>query len=175
MSITASRKDNQQSEAVVGQTIIPVDEDGIPFKPAYSIKTFLSGLPTPVISDDQFLHLYRLAALIPPSPGTPKFRQKKQALEEMVRLVEGVRPDSKDQASAKLDRIPDGRIWPENEGTHIDWESIIKSRKTRKSASLEVDSSPEDQHIEGKAILDLAAKQVAGYYVVKKRQTVDVE
>lgn len=174
ISNSALCKNDQISKAVIGQTAVPVDEDGIPLKPSYSIKTFLSNLPAPSISDEQFIHLHKLAALIPPPTGTPEFAEKKKALEEMVRLVEGVRPDPIDLNNSKTDTIPDGRIWPENEGIQIDWDAVLESSKAGKR-SLSSPARTGSLNHEGKALLDLAEKQVAGYYVVKKRQAADVE
>lgn len=172
-SISASRTNARPSRAVIGQTKIPVDEDGIPLEAPYSINGFLSDLPAPRISDEQFLHLHKLAALIPPSPGTQEFATKKQALEDMVRLVEGVRPDVKDGKTQSLDRIPDGRIWPEAEGIQLDWQKIVQPAR---SAHNTEDLASEGKHKDkGKGLLNLASKQVAGYYVVKKRQAADVE
>lgn len=153
--------------------MVPVDEDGIPLKPSYSIKSFLSSLPSPKISDEQFIHLHKLAALIPPSQGTPEFEEKKKALEEMVRLVEGVRPTGDEPKTKQATEIPDGRIWPENEGIEVDWKAVLEPPKRgRRSASSKRNLAEEDN---GKVLLDLASKQVAGYYVVKKRQAGEVE
>lgn len=166
----ARRLHTRPSNAVIGQTAVPVDEDGIPLEAPYSINTFLSNLPAPSISDEQFVHLHKLSALIPPSPGTKEFAMKKHALEDMVRLVEGVRPNETDQKVQKLDHIPDGRIWPEDDGIHLDWEKIMHPTKSAKNSPSE-----RKQEDNGKDLLQLATKQVAGYYVVKKRQAADIE
>lgn len=168
--------DQQQSGAVIGQTGVAVDEDGIPIKPPYSIKAFLESLPTPVISDEQFLHLHKLAALIPPSRGSPEFEEKKKALQDMVRLVEGVRPTQTDPEQRKSDSIPDGRIWPQDEGIHLDWEAIMTPPKKRKSTSSTPSRAQQEKvQDEAENLLKLASKQVAGYYVVKRRQIADTE
>jgi hypothetical protein len=176
----ASQSVSRSGGAVLGQTTVEVDEDGIPLKPSYSIKNFLAGLPAPQISDEQFIHLHKLAALIPPEQGTLGFTEKKQALEEMVRLVEGVRPEHNavnDASSNLAQEIPDGRIWPQGQGIQLDW-SIIESPRTKgkKTAAGNVgDADASQRAAEGKKLLGLAAKQVAGYYVVKKRQNADTE
>lgn len=153
--------------------MVPVDEDGIPLQPSYSITSFLSSLPAPKISDEQFIHLHKLAALIPPSPDTPEFEEKKKALQEMVRLVEGVRPTEDASRTKQTMEIPDGRIWPENEGIQIDWNAVLEPpQRGRRPASNKDNLAEQDN---GKVLLELASKQVAGYYVVKKRQAGEVE
>lgn len=176
---SASCKNNLPKGAVVGQTAVPVDEDGIPLEPSYSIKAFLASLPNPTISDEQFVHLHKLAALLPPSTGTPEFIEKKKALEEMVRLVEGVRPSQGQDSFVEhhqkdTSEIPDGRIWPEGEGIQIDWSAVLEPPKRGRRRAYNVNESNKSRD-NGKEFLDLASQQVAGYYVVKKRQAADVE
>ncbi|KAL7008614.1 hypothetical protein EMMF5_001876 [Cystobasidiomycetes sp. EMM_F5] len=139
-------------------SITPVDEDGIPVKAAYSIKQFLASLPQPAISDQQFMHLHKLAALTPPPPDSLAFQQKKAELEELVRLVEGVR-DASLASHDSHDTLPDGRIWPEGEGMPLDW--------NRRPEDIPKDALTAS----GRELLRLANKtHLAGFYTVTKQQ-----
>jgi hypothetical protein len=128
------------------------------------VNSFLSSLPTPNLSDEQFVHLYSLAALTPPAKGTAEFTDKKKQLLELIRLVEGVRDNATSERHTIQDEIPDGRIWPENQGMDLDWErdikNVIKDAESEKKPKL----------------LELAQKKhLAGYYSVHRQQRGEVE
>ncbi|CAD6579391.1 MAG: hypothetical protein CYPHOPRED_000874 [Cyphobasidiales sp. Tagirdzhanova-0007] len=171
-----SKRQLKSTAAVIHQTEVSVDSDGIPISAPYSVTSFLSALPTPKLTDEQFLHLHKLAALVPPATGTPDFSSKKSQLEELIRLVEGVRgveaqsdlPPGRENTDMDIDEaseIPDGRIWPGDEGIALDWDRD-------ENAILKSEESPE----EGRKLLDLASKKhMAGYYTVPMHRKGDVE
>lgn len=123
---------------------------------------FLDSLPRPEISDEHYIHLHKLAALSPPAPGSDEFRIKKEQLQEMLRLVEGVR-----QARRETDQedLPDGRIWPDEQGIDLEWDRDTAAHIAKSK----------DQ-IGGRRLLELAEKKhLAGYYTVKRKQRGDAE
>ena len=166
----------------IPQTDVPVDEDGIPLSPPYSIRSLLSSLPAPVLSDKQFVHLHTLSSLHPPPAGSAEYSNKKAQLEEMIRLVEAVRIQPDCQDAARDGAIPDGRIWPEPganpdspdsshdtaAGISLDWTTVRRSRKDVEKAFLDVGEG-------GKDLLKLASKQTVGYYTAPRRQSGDIE
>ena len=178
---STSRKANATNSTPIPQTAVQVDEDGIPLSPPYSIRSLLSSLPAPKLSDKQFIHLHTLSSLHPPASGTPEFTDKKAQLEEMIRLVEAVRDQPVDGAAdaAVEEGIPDGRIWPEPGadpeetdakavGIPLDWTKVRKSRKEVQEAFLAAGER-------GKDLLKLASKQTVGYYTTPRKQSGDVE
>lgn len=182
---TRSRHLNS-SRSIVVQRSVPVDADGIPIAPPYSIRALIASLPTPALSDEQYIHLHTLSSLHPPPSGSPEFAAKKAQLQEMIRLVEAVRDQSKsDNHEAIRDHefgeIPDGRIWPEPRfdpddphcadgavGMKLDWESV---RKSRKEAQKAFEAAGEG----GRDLLKLASKRTAGYYSTARKQSDGVE
>lgn len=167
------KADSDGRTAVAATTQVKVDEYGIPTTPAYSLRAFLDALPTPELSDEQFVHLHRLCALEPPPVGSRDFVEQKGRLRQMIRLVEGVRESHKDSIDGSPQHhradhgsgpdIPDGRIWPENTGTDLEW-----GRDTQQILQA--------NNADGRRLLDLAAeKHLAGYYSVPRRQKGEVE
>lgn len=148
------------STKTAGIADVEVDADGIPVRSTYSIKALLADLPCPSVSDAQFIHLHRLAALIPPVQGSEAFKQQKAELEEMIRLVEGVRDTTQARDAVPNDgkqTLPDGRIWPQGQGIPLDW---------NRDAKQAVDTSHN-----GRKLLDLASKKhMAGFYTVKRQK-----
>ena len=157
----------------IRQTDVPVDEHGIPLQAPYSIRDFLASLPTPKLSDEQFIHLHTLSALHPPPRDSPGFFAKKASLEQMIRLVEGVRGAAEattegthKEGAAAEGEIPDGRIWPEGEGFKLDWDAPIRTRAQVAQSFNE----------NGRELLKLAEKShIAGYYVTPRKQRGTVE
>ena len=156
----------------IRQTDVPVDEHGIPLQAPYSIRDFLASLPTPNLSDEQFIHLHTLSALHPPPRDSPDFLSKKASLEQMIRLVEGVRAAAGAAAAepheeeATGGEIPDGRIWPEGQGIKLDWDAPTRTRAQVAQSFNE----------NGRELLELAEKShLAGYYVTPRKQRGDAE
>lgn len=167
---STSASTSTSKSASVQQTEVPVDGDGIPLAATYSFTAFLSSLPSPQLTDEQYIHLHKLAALVPPSKGTSDFKSSKLKFQDMIRLVEGVRqvesnPNLSDLELETDKRVSDSRIWPEGEGIPLDWD-----RDTRET--LEDKESSHD----GRTLLKLASNtHSAGYYIVRRHQNGDVE
>lgn len=163
-SATSSTPPASKARVILRQDIVQVDDYGIPIKPSYSVNAFLDSLPSPAISDEQYMHLHKLAALRPPELGTAEFSEKKQALEAMVRLVEGVREGKHRERMQKEGGIPDGRPRPHNDAIPLDWDKVEKDQLERRKRKEQPAQSEDDQP----KYLHLASKRVAGYYVAPR-------
>ena len=89
---------------------------GIPIRPTWSVNELLSSYPKPTISPATLKHPHTLSALIPPEEGSPDHAKLTEEIQDLVKLVEAVKPvntDPVDDAHGVLD----GRIWAE--GTKV--------------------------------------------------------
>lgn len=139
------------------------DKPIIPEKPTWSVHELLSSYPRPSISSATLKKLHELSALIPPEEGSEEHTRMRRELEELVRLVEAVKLVDTSESSEivagsasedLVQRIPDGRIWPEGKG-------MVLSSNSR---AVEF----EDKEIEsGTELLKHAALTKNGLYVVE--------
>ncbi|THH11288.1 hypothetical protein EW145_g769 [Phellinidium pouzarii] len=133
----------------------------VPHTPTWSVHALIAACPQPTLSAATMAKLHALSALVPPAEGTAAYVRMKGELEEMVRLVEGVRMvdvsavgRERDVGKEGEEDIPDGRIWPEGEG-------MVLSSNTR-------DVEFPDPEVEsGSTLLRHAAQTKDGFYVVE--------
>ena len=129
------------------RTLVETDASGIPLKPTWSVHNLISSYPKPTISSANFKRLHELSALHPPPEGTSEHEERKQELEDLVKLVEAVKLVDLDRsAGIGEDDIPDGRIWAEGRATTIE--------------------SDGDDEVSGSALLQYGARTMNGLYEV---------
>jgi hypothetical protein len=68
-----------------------VDSCGIPVQPTWSVHRLLESYTSPKLSSTTIDWLYELSALVPPKQHTLQYEEVKKELEDMVKLVEGVK------------------------------------------------------------------------------------
>lgn len=68
------------------------DSLGIPLRPTWSVNDLLSSYPTPSINHAELEQLHKLSALKMPEKDSDEYYKLKGDLEELVRLVEAVKP-----------------------------------------------------------------------------------
>lgn len=106
----------------------------------------MSLYPSPSLSTATFQRLHELAALIPPTEGTPDYDTTKKELDELVGLVEAVKRVNVDRSTDGT--VPDGRIWAEDTGIPL----------TRE---------PLDEQVQGPRLLQHANRTLEDMYVVE--------
>jgi hypothetical protein len=112
---------NSTARPALGST----DPVGIPLKPVWSVNDLLSSYPKPSISAATLRKLHDLSALTPPEEGTAAHAALTSDMEDLVKLVEAVKlvdVEDIDDAAAERDctRVPDGRIWAQEEGISLE-------------------------------------------------------
>ena len=110
----------RQSLRRLSQSSRRVDSDCIPLEPIWSIKKVTSDLAGEIneakdLSDEKLLHLHKLSALHPPDVHSVEWKELKQSMLSMVKLVEGVRRIDTGQAKGSLGSALKGKIWPDHD------------------------------------------------------------
>ena len=138
---------NKRFITLDSRTLVETDASGIPLKPTWSVHNLISPYPKPTISSATFKRLHELSALHPPPEGTSEHEERKQELEDLVKLVEAVKlVDLNRSAGIGEDDIPDGRIWAEGRATTIE--------------------SDGDNEVSGSALLQYGTRTKNGLYEV---------
>ena len=138
---------NKRFITLDSRTLVETDASGIPLKPTWSVHNLISSYPKPTISSATFKRLHELSALHPPPEETSEHEERKQELEDLVKLVEAVKLVDLDQsAGIGEDTIPDGRIWAEGRATAIE--------------------SDGDDEVSGSTLLQYGAQTMNGLYEV---------
>ena len=130
------------------KTLGETDTTGIPLKPTWSVHNLISSYPKPTISSTTFNRLHELSALHPPPEGTSEYEERKQELEDLIKLVEAVKLVDLDQPVGE-DSIPDGRVWAAGTGV--------------RATAIESDGHDEAS---GSALLQYGARTINGLYEV---------
>jgi Asp-tRNA(Asn)/Glu-tRNA(Gln) amidotransferase C subunit len=135
------------------------DDLGVPTQRTWSLNDFISSLPTQELSSNRLEHLHKLAALRPPEEGSKEWAEMKQALEEGVRLVEGVRSvDVSDLEDVLPERVMEIELdWGEGVGV----KGKAAADDTRTSSDRVLDFQPR--------FLSLAKRTEGPYYTVERR------
>ncbi|KAH8106318.1 hypothetical protein BXZ70DRAFT_432560, partial [Cristinia sonorae] len=129
-----------------------VDEHCIPIQPTWSVTDLLSSYPRPNISEDMLDRIHTLSALIPPTRTTPEHRQLTAELENLVKLVDAVKLVDKGVFGEEGGRVPDGRVWADDVGIDL---------------SIDTRSSGHNPNMDGRSLLQHAARTANGLYVVE--------
>ncbi|GJJ07677.1 hypothetical protein Clacol_001882 [Clathrus columnatus] len=136
------------------------DELGLPKAPTWSVHELLNSYPPIELSDETLTRLHTTAALFPPEKDSSEFKELKNQMEDLIRLVEAVRvaplpfTDSPDVQKPHLD----GRIWPEERGLNLH------------EFNNKVEEQDNTCPPEGRKLLERASRHTNGFYLVDSSQ-----
>jgi Asp-tRNA(Asn)/Glu-tRNA(Gln) amidotransferase C subunit len=130
---------------------VATDDVGIPKEKTWSLNDLISSLPTQELSADRLKHLHRLAALRPPDEGASEWLEMKRALEEGVRLVEGVRNVDVSGLGEVRERVME---------LELDWGDGVKAADSG--------PTPDEAAHRGRRLLSLAKRTEGSYYAVER-------
>ncbi|GAA96742.1 uncharacterized protein L969DRAFT_97091 [Mixia osmundae IAM 14324] len=96
------------------KSVPAIGEDALPLQPTWSVTDDIEASRTDKpISNEDLLHLHRLAALLPPPVDSPEWKRIQAQLSSLRDLIETVRNLPEEPTSVESDQVPDGRIWPQ--------------------------------------------------------------